>query len=247
MEYGSGRETVHRNEMAELSGAAWEPAAPCEATPETAEQAETTAEQPGQAFEDLSQEIRRVGRELFKTNRASERHQELFEAALDELRQLSAAVAQVPAQSAEAIFEAKASLGRELLGVADALEASLIAATEVLARLRTGAEQPSQGMLFRFSLVRQLRDALAGSVGVMGQWYDGQQLLYERLMSALQAAGIRPAETVGRPFDPAFHRAVSVERRRDVASGTIVAEERKGYLLDGKVLRYAEVVVAKDE
>src|SRR4051794_33867306 len=60
-------------------------------------------EEPELTLADLSQEIRRVGRELFKTNRAAERNQELFESTLEELRQLSAAVAQVHAQSADPV------------------------------------------------------------------------------------------------------------------------------------------------
>src|SRR5581483_2885948 len=55
------------------------------------------------AFEELGQEIRRVGREMFKTNRATERNQELFTEALTEIRQLAATVAQIPAQNAETL------------------------------------------------------------------------------------------------------------------------------------------------
>jgi molecular chaperone GrpE (heat shock protein) len=207
----------------------------------------TAAAEPGASLAELSQEIRRVGRELFKTNRAAERNQELFEAALDELRQLATVVAQVPAQSAAAVFEAKASLCRELLEVADALEASLAAAQEVVARLRAQAAQPAQGIGFRFAPARRLRDALGESVEMMSQWCDGQQLLYQRLMSGLEAAGLQAIESAGRPFDPARHHAVSAERRPDLPAGVIVGEERKGYLLDGKVLRYAEVRVARGE
>jgi molecular chaperone GrpE len=81
----------------------------------------------------------------------------------------------------------------------------------------------------------------------MSQWLDGQQLLYERLLTALENAGVRQIETKGEAFDPARHRAVSVEIRDDVPAGTIVGEERKGYTLDGKILRYAEVIVARNE
>jgi len=208
---------------------------------------ETTAAEPDASLAELSREVRRVGRELFKTNRAAERNQEQFEAAIEELRQLASAVAQVPAQSAAAVFEAKASLCRELLEVADSLESSVAAANEVLARLREQAEPPAQGFVFRIAAARRLRDALGESVGMMSQWCDGQQLLYERLLSVLQAAGLREIETTGRSFDPAVHRAVSVERRTDLSAGAIVTEERKGYTLDGRVLRYAEVKVARNE
>ena len=92
-----------------------------------------------------------------------------------------------------------------------------------------------------------LRDTLADALSAMSQWLDGQQLMYERLQNVLQSAGVRPIEVEGELFDPARHRAVSVDVRADVPAGIIVAEERKGYLLDGKILRYAEVIVAKNE
>jgi molecular chaperone GrpE (heat shock protein) len=207
---------------------------------------EEIPEPQGPSLEDLSQEIRRVGRELFKTNRAAERNQELFESTLGELRQLSAAVAQVHAQTADPVFLAKAALCRELLGVADALEASLAAAKEMQAQLRAPAEEPARGIAFRFPATQRQHAGLAAAVEAMGKWVDGQQLLYERLMAALQAAGVRAIESVGRSFDPALHRAVSVESRRDVPAGTVVGEELKGYSLDGKVLRFGEVVVARE-
>jgi molecular chaperone GrpE (heat shock protein) len=201
----------------------------------------------GPTLEDLSQEIRRVGRELFKTNRAAERNQALFESTLGELRQLSAAIAEARAQTADPVFLAKAALCRDLLTVVDALEASLAAADEVRAQLREQAALPAQGLAFRFAVTRELQASLTVATEAMGKWADGQPLLYERLMLALQSAGLRAIVSVGRPFDPALHRAVSVERRRDVPAGTIVGEELKGYLLDGKVLRYGEVVVARNE
>src|SRR5437764_14259621 len=110
-------ESVERDPAAELAAAA----------PQT-----KAIEEPELTLADLSQEIRRVGRELFKTNRAAERNQELFESTLEELRQLRAAVIQANAQSSDPVFLAKAALCRELLAVTDALEASRSAADEVL-------------------------------------------------------------------------------------------------------------------
>ena len=199
------------------------------------------------ALEELSQEVRRVGRELFKANRAAERNHGMFEAALEELQQLAAALAHLPGQSTESGFQAKASLCEELIRMADALEASLASAKEILARLQENAQQPNQGIIFWFSAARHLRAALVDSVEAMSRWRDGQQLLYQRLTSALNSAGVRAIESIGRPFDPALHRAVAVERRSDVSAGTIVGEELKGYILEGRVLRYTEVVVARNE
>ena len=51
-----------------------------------------------------------------------------------------------------------------------------------------------------------------------------------------------PAE--GEPFDPNLHEALRQEPTEELDAGSILAEIRKGYTLDGTVLRAAQVVVA---
>lgn len=244
----------------------------------------------GEAVTDLSSEVRRVGRELFKTARSAERNQDLFDSAIEELRRLTNRVEQVPAQlhGAESIREVKAALCRQMLGVADALESSLAAAEETLSQLRAEAEKSEEGeetaiapaalvaapsQSFWRNWLRRLADRFASppetpsspsieepdgaeasprrtldqALDSMSQWLDGQQLLYERLLAVLEDAGVHQIETEGEAFDPARHRAVSAEVRNDVPAGTIVGEELRGYTLDGKILRYAEVIVARNE
>src|SRR5262245_4622067 len=203
------------------------------------------------ALDEVNQEVRRLGREMFRANRVSERNQEIFDEAIGEIRNLASTVALIPAQHNEAIssakFEAKAELCRELLRLSDTLRMSLSAAGELVDRLQAagGAQAANRGMAFWFSTTRQLSDSLTESIGAMKQWRDGQQLLFERLQSILRTAGVREIETAGRPFDPAIHRAVSVAESNDLSSGTIASEELKGYTLDGRILRYAEVIVVK--
>ncbi|NOT63726.1 MAG: nucleotide exchange factor GrpE [Acidobacteria bacterium] len=202
------------------------------------------------AFELLGEEIKRVGRESFKTNRTTERSQELFTEALNEIRQLSAAVALIPAQNEEKLqdarFEAKATMSRELVRMFDTLESSVAAVDELLAQLQSKHVEP-RGFAFQFAATRELQSSLGTAVNALTQWRDGQKLLTERLRAILQSAGVRAIEAVGRAFDPAWHRAVSVAQRYDVAPNQIVGEELKGYTLDGRMLRYAEVIVSKHE
>jgi GrpE len=47
--------------------------------------------------------------------------------------------------------------------------------------------------------------------------------------------------------EPENEPGTSESMESDVPAGTIVGEERRGYTLDGKILRYAEVIVAKNE
>lgn len=204
-----------------------------------------------EAFEDLHEEVRRMGREMFRTNRTTERNQELFDEAINEVRQLSATVALIPEQHEEAIqiarFDTKAELCRELVRMADTFAASLAAANDLLLQLDAKSTRSHVGLAFRFSATRELNDSLIQSVTAMKQWRDGQQLLAERLQSILRSAGVRQIESIGYAFDPEQHRAVSAEVCTDVAPGTIIGEELKGYTLEGTVLRYPEVIVAKHE
>ncbi len=238
---------------AEMASATFADEAP-EAAEAEAEDEEIEADpglQIGETLDEMSLEIRRLGREIFKTNRAADRNTDLFDAALTEIRQLSTVIAQVPAQNAtqlsDAQFEAKASLCRELLRMTDTLDASLHAADELIARLQSKSAMEPHGLAFRFAVTRDLQATLAESAAAMRQWSEGQHLLAARLQTILQTAGVRAIDTLGRAFDPSLHRAVAIAQGDDLTPGTIVGEELKGYLLDGRILRYAEVVVARHE
>jgi len=57
--------------------------------------------------------------------------------------------------------------------------------------------------------------------------------------------GIVPIDTKGKSFDPALHEAVAVEETDVHPDGLILGEVRRGWLLDGHVLRPAGVRVAR--
>lgn len=75
-------------------------------------------------------------------------------------------------------------------------------------------------------------------------WVNGVILAHRKLASQMQALGISELETVGKPFDPALHEAVTHEESEDHKSGEIVGTVRKGYKLGDKVIRPALVRVA---
>jgi molecular chaperone GrpE len=72
----------------------------------------------------------------------------------------------------------------------------------------------------------------------------GVELIHREFLAALERLGVRPFVTVGQPFDPTRHEAVSRVERADVADETVVAEALRGYLYQDRVLRPAQVVVA---
>ena len=73
---------------------------------------------------------------------------------------------------------------------------------------------------------------------------EGVELIRRELMKVLERAGLSRYSALGQSFDPARHeataRVISVEHAPD----TIVAETAPGYLLNGRVLRPAQVAVA---
>jgi len=78
-------------------------------------------------------------------------------------------------------------------------------------------------------------------------WLDGLHLVRERFLSVLATENVEPIPALGEPFDPRLHVAVSTENSEDVANNTIVDVLRSGYYQDGRILRYAEVSVARNE
>ena len=75
---------------------------------------------------------------------------------------------------------------------------------------------------------------------------EGLHLIRQRFNDVLLSNGVTAFDSEGQPFDPMFHEAMSVIDAYDGGeSGTVYAEERRGYLLNGELLRPARVVVLR--
>ena len=73
---------------------------------------------------------------------------------------------------------------------------------------------------------------------------EGMEMVTKKFWKLLSCEGLCPIEAVGKPFDPHMHEAVQRVGTSDYADGTVVQEVRRGYLLNGKVLRPSLVKVA---
>ena len=76
------------------------------------------------------------------------------------------------------------------------------------------------------------------------QVMTGVNLIYRQLQDFLAKEGVVPMEVKGQPFDPNLHEGVVQEAADDVPDQTVLEEFRKGYLLNGRVLRPAMVKLA---
>lgn len=76
-------------------------------------------------------------------------------------------------------------------------------------------------------------------------WIEGLHLIYRKLQVILEGEGLEVMETVGKPFDPLEHEAVTYEEVEGAEDGQVIGEVQKGYRLHGRVLRPALVRVAR--
>ena len=74
---------------------------------------------------------------------------------------------------------------------------------------------------------------------------EGLEAILKNLDSLLRSEGVMEIETIGTPFDPNIHDALSFSYRDDVPENTVTGEIRKGYMLNNKVLRPSLVEISK--
>ena len=72
----------------------------------------------------------------------------------------------------------------------------------------------------------------------------GFELIYKQIQDTLGRFGLKPIDAKGAAFDPQIHQAVTTVPTSEVAENTVVDELRKGYTLNGRLLRPAMVSVA---
>ena len=72
----------------------------------------------------------------------------------------------------------------------------------------------------------------------------GVELIYNKLFSLLKQRGLEPMDAVNKDFDTDFHEALTkIPAPTDELEGKVVDVIQKGYLLNGKIIRFAKVVV----
>ena len=74
---------------------------------------------------------------------------------------------------------------------------------------------------------------------------EGQQATLRLLIKALEGAGIIELDPQGQPFDPAQHEAMAMQPSTDQPPDTVLKVVQKGYVLNGRLLRPARVIVAR--
>ncbi|MGB9428719.1 MAG: nucleotide exchange factor GrpE [Gammaproteobacteria bacterium] len=75
---------------------------------------------------------------------------------------------------------------------------------------------------------------------------EGMQMTLKLLASLLERSGVSEVDPVsGEAFNPERHEAMAMQPSTAAAPGTVLETVQKGYLLNGRLLRPARVIVAK--
>ena len=74
---------------------------------------------------------------------------------------------------------------------------------------------------------------------------DGMKMVYKQMMTALEEAGVKPIEAVGKEFNPDFHNAVMQVESEEYESGVVAQELQKGYMYRDTVVRHSMVAVVQ--
>ena len=110
--------------------------------------------------------------------------------------------------------------------------------------LKYGTEPLMQELL---TILDNLEMAIhhAGKDVTVESLLQGVELTLKEFRKVLNKYGISEIEALGKPFDPAYHHAMSQVERNDIDDKTVVEEYRKGYLFKDRVIRPSLVAVSK--
>jgi molecular chaperone GrpE len=76
--------------------------------------------------------------------------------------------------------------------------------------------------------------------------FEGLRRVLEQMEAVLDRSGIERVGTVGEPFDPERHEAVGVFDTDEHADRSVIEVARSGYAAGDRVLRPAQVIVARN-
>ena len=114
---------------------------------------------------------------------------------------------------------------------------------ERLDLVKTAGEELIQGLLPVLDDFKMAQETITAATDLQAVC-EGVDLIYRKLFNYLASKGTQPIDALGCPLDTDLHEAVTQCPVDDPAQkGKIIDVLQQGYTLNGKVIRYAKVVV----
>jgi molecular chaperone GrpE len=74
---------------------------------------------------------------------------------------------------------------------------------------------------------------------------EGIEMTHKGFLSTIEKFGMEAVNPEGQPFNPQLHEAMGMQESADVPANTVLYVMQKGYLLNGRLLRPAMVMVSR--
>lgn len=78
------------------------------------------------------------------------------------------------------------------------------------------------------------------------QLRSGSEATLKLLANTMERFGVAEVDPLGEPFDPELHEAMTMQPSTEAEPGSVLTVFQKGYVLNGRLLRPARVVVAQE-
>jgi molecular chaperone GrpE len=75
--------------------------------------------------------------------------------------------------------------------------------------------------------------------------HEGMALTLKMLSQVMEKFNIEEVNPQGQPFDPERHQAMTVQENAELEPNSVISVMQKGYVLNGRLLRPAMVIVSK--
>ena len=111
--------------------------------------------------------------------------------------------------------------------------------------IRNGGEKVLKGLL---PVVDDFERGLKAteSVDDAASVREGLEIIYNKFVKYLESNGVKPIESDGKDFDADLHEAIAtIPAPTDDLKGKVVDTTTRGYMLNDKVLRHAQVAVGE--
>ncbi len=89
------------------------------------------------------------------------------------------------------------------------------------------------------------RQAAEDETADVAKLREGTELTLKLMADVMDKFGVEQLDPTGQPFNPEFHQAMSMLPGTDAEPNSVVQVIQKGYLLNGRLLRPAMVIVAQ--
>ncbi len=107
-----------------------------------------------------------------------------------------------------------------------------------------GIERFAQELL---AVVDSLEMGIEAGTGAAAETLlEGSAATLKLLLGALEKSGVESLDPEGEPFDPNLHEAMTMQPSNVAEPGSVLTVIQKGYQLNGRLLRPARVIVARE-